>query len=149
MPEKKHTIIKGEAGNKNFFQVPDGYFESFNERILLKIKNDSKISATTRENKIWELVRPQLLFAASFIGLAIIIYSGIYFILGQEKTSNSDHNYIADFMNMEIQNINEDILFEMIELPNNFDASDNSMEDIIIEYLVNTDIDYDLLIKEL
>ena len=149
MPEKKHTIIKGEAGNKNFFQVPDGYFESFNERILLKIKNDSKTSETTRENKIWELVRPQLLFAASFIGLAIIIYSGIYFILGQEKTSNSDHNYIADFMNMEIQNINEDILFEMIELPNNFDASDNYMEDIIIDYLVNTDIDYDLLIKEL
>lgn len=149
MPEKKHTIIKGGAGNKNFFQVPEGYFESFNESILLKIKNDGKVSETTRENKIWQLVRPQLLFAASFIGLAIIIYSGIYFILGQEKASNTDHNYIADLVNIEIQNINEDILFEMIELPNKFDASDKSMEDIIIEYLVNTDIDYNLLIKEL
>lgn len=150
MPKKNHKKIKG--GNEwgdNPFIAPDGYFESFNDKVLMKIKQEKNLQIPVYRKKTLQILRSQLIFAASFIGLALIIYSGIQFILGKQSFNNSQNNYITEVIEIEMGNISEDMLYEMIEPQSLTDVSDDNIDEIIIEYLINTKIDFETLFNEL
>ena len=49
----------------------------------------------------------------------------------------------------EIDNIHEDVLYEMLESQSLNKVPVNDMEDIIFEYLINTEIDFETIFNEL
>lgn len=130
------------------FQPPEGYFNSFNEKVFNRIRRKEE-KYHQPETRIWRIIRPQLAFAAGLTGLAFVLYSGIHFILRENENTFSSSPYISELIQYELNNINEDLLFDIIASGENINDNYDEMDDIIIEYLINSNIDYNSLFKEL
>ncbi len=144
----KFTFLN--SGKENSFLTPDGYFEGLNKKVHLRINKEINNPQAKNERGRWTAIRSQLALAAGFIGFAFIIYSGVHFFLGRESQKDLYNNYLTEFIELEYSNISEEILFEMIEssrLKN--EEENNNMNELIIEYLSDSKIDYESIIKEL
>jgi hypothetical protein len=64
--------------------VPEGYFETLQDRLV-----DAVLDAEPPKQLSWsQALRPQLAFAAAFVGLVVAGYGGV--MLMQNLTSNDD-----------------------------------------------------------
>ena len=77
---KKYEDRINDIEKKNIFSVPEGYFEDFSSRLQLKLHDEKE--SQRAHTVFFGIPRYKLAMAASFIGLIIIIYSGIKFFSG-------------------------------------------------------------------
>lgn len=66
---KDKNILK-QFDRKNGFKVPEGYFESFNERLMQQLP-EQKLSIKTVTK--WDRIKPFVYMAAMFAGIALMI----------------------------------------------------------------------------
>jgi hypothetical protein len=69
MSKKIHSL--DETGNKNPFKVPEGYFESLGDQILLQLPERAAESPQTIS--LWQRVQPWIYMAAMFCGIALMV----------------------------------------------------------------------------
>jgi hypothetical protein len=145
LKKKYHDIFNPEEEQQN---IPEDYFQTFNERVFRRIEG-AKVSAKI-ENKVWRIIRAPLALAASIIGLAFIIYSSMNYLISDRKEINRlANNYYTQNIETELGYLSDETLLDVIE-PLIIDAvEDDSMDDIIIEYLSASNIEYDILMSEL
>lgn len=149
MTENKHTGFKhGDSRKENFFLTPDNYFSELNEKVFQRITDEKTRLATKNERQRW-VIRTQLAFAAGIIGFALIIFSGVHMMFGNKGLKESSGIYITELTELEFGNISDDMLFEMIESFPIESEINYVMEDLIIEYLMNSKVNYETIIKEL
>ncbi|MDR2804519.1 MAG: hypothetical protein LBB85_02600 [Dysgonamonadaceae bacterium] len=60
-----------EIGNKNPFQVPEGYFERLSDRILSQLPE--RIVESPQPPSLWQRVQPWVYMAAMFCGIALMV----------------------------------------------------------------------------
>ena len=149
--EKYKTRIN-DIETKNSFNVPEGYFENFSSRLQIKLQ-DVKESQHVQP-RIFGIPQYNLALAASFIGLIIIIFSGIKFFSGNVKNSKTAPIEIADIINYHVNDLDENMIFDFYEETALEDSSqtnirDERILDEMIDYLAISNIDLQLITQDL
>lgn len=95
IPDLQHESLK-----KNPFGVPEGYFESFSERLQERIREEQKSTPPVRH--IGTAHRFRVAMAAAILGLALITYPVLRLtLLNNGPSSQDDVAMIEDFYLME------------------------------------------------
>ena len=155
--ESKLSGIKKD----NPFKLPDGYFDSFQQRLT------DRIEAEQSGSKVWRFLtftRPQLIYISSFVVIVLITFGLFKLINNREQVPQLTHNEIADLIEEDIYNYEEEMLVEtyaeleieedvvvesVIEEPVTNITGDNNYTEEIIDYLTEEDIDLESIVLEL
>ena len=132
---------------KNNFIVPEGYFENFNERLQNKMQPKREAS----------LLQPGIqlrwLIAASLIGFALITFSGLIYILNDNKVLVSQTTEIEAVISSQLNEYDDKQLYEFYSETSKENISNNSFEndsiDDMVDYLLYTDLDVQSIANEL
>jgi len=110
--------------NKNNFKVPDGYFNSFADKMAEMVKEEQVVKTKTFS------IKPILSMAAIFISVLVISWSVFaYFNNTTEQITNSD---ALAYLECNIDELSDDLLYE------SFVDDDIVLEDAY----TNDEIDY-------
>ncbi len=150
--KKENTFVLKELKTEKSFQVPEGYFEAFPDRLQARINENKK--AETKKTIFRTYFTPQLAMAASFIGLMVIAYSGIKFVVNKpDFKSGSENTVIADLPDYSLYDLDETMLYEVYNEAssdkNSLRSSETNITDEMIDYLVLEDADIEVLMQEL
>lgn len=77
---KEEDNILKKAGTENPFKVPENYFEELTSKIMQDLpEQPAAVQSETHKVSRWEKVKPLLYLAATFVGIAFIIQSAMFF----------------------------------------------------------------------
>lgn len=133
----------------NPFDVPENYFADFQKSLISKI-SESKPEASNTTTKILRLVKSQLGLAASILLFAGISYVSLNFLL-TSPTIKKDSIQYSEIIENDISNYDEEQILEFyqdIETETDESVQDQTSTNII-DYLVEENIDIELIIEEL
>lgn len=140
--DRKQMDLQHESLKKSPFGVPEGYFESFSERLQERIREEESSIPVRR---IGSGSRLRLAMAAAVVGLALISYSIIKFT----NTSNGSDAYFPDMAVLEQMQVFDDdqYLYEMIEEVEEEMDEEEAFATQAIEYLAMNDAEMLLFIE--
>ena len=69
MNEEQDIIRK--CGKRNPFQVPEGYFEDFTQRLMDQLPEQEEVQPDEEQITLWQRVKPVLYMAAMFVGMIL------------------------------------------------------------------------------
>lgn len=136
---KKHIIPNNDSDNKPPFQVPDNYFKYLPDRIMKRCREKESKRSFIR------ILKPAFSLAALFIGIALISYFVLNFI-NQNGQNSYKQDDIAEAEYTE-QFSGKQNLMEAYE--NSQKKVEDKETDRYINYLLEENIDYGTLIREL
>jgi len=139
--DRKRPDLQLEKLKNNPFDVPEGYFESFSERLQQRIEKEGK---PVPARKIGTVTR-WVAMAAAVLAAALITTSIL-----RLTTSQSAEELYPDIALLEQMQILDDDLFlyellgdaELVELDEN-----EAFASQAIEYLANNDVEMDLIFE--
>ena len=107
IPDLQHESLK-----KQPFGVPEGYFESFADRLQERIREEENSGVPVRQRRI-NGSRLRIAMAAAVVGLALITYSLIKFT----NTQSGSNGYLPDMAVLEQLEVFDDdhFLYELFE----------------------------------
>jgi len=144
--------FEGEQGHKTPFTVPDGYFESFTDNVMSKIKVETKNgdinlsgnSDTIKERKlsIIRMMKPVLALVA-MVGFAFLFVNIIFPLVvnDSDKIVRKGANEVIQETNTMTASVSDDE-FE-------FDSDFNPTDDEIADYLSDNVQDFEGFYKDL
>lgn len=151
--EKQNRFKISNQKPETGFQVPDGYFDGFPERMHSRLH--SEMSEIPEKSVFRELIIPRLALAASFIGLMVISYTGIRFLVNQQDY----HKRVlpiemADLTEFSVDDLDETALYDLYNETSLADSEtvsreSNNKTDEMIEYLLLQGDDIVVLMQEL
>jgi hypothetical protein len=153
MMVKKLNIFKlKNLKQKKSFKVPEGYFEAFPERLQSRIHSEKE--NLLKKPFFLNFTVTQIALAASFIGLVIMTYSGIKFLVSnQQLNAEIQQTEISDLPDNDIYNLDETMVYDLYSETstdnNNIYSVENNDTDELINYLLLEDSDIEVLIQEL
>ncbi|MCK5822612.1 MAG: hypothetical protein KAG95_01315 [Bacteroidales bacterium] len=128
---------------ENNFNVPDNYFDDFPSIVQERI---SKKSSTFISKFLFLILKPQFIAAFSIVVIFFVSYS----IFNSHKETNIlSSNDVAEYFEQNQTDYDENLLIDVIVNDPNIDISNNSDNDVIIDYLIDNDIDYSTLVNAL
>jgi hypothetical protein len=77
-------------GSENAFRVPEGFFETFPDKIMAQIELSE--NKPTQKTKILRYLKPVLTMAASFAFIFFIIYVPVQHISSKKQTAKTETN---------------------------------------------------------
>jgi hypothetical protein len=89
IPDLQHGSLK-----KQPFTVPEGYFESFSDRLQARIREEKNAPAHVR--RIGSFTRFRVAMAAAIIGVALISYSVLRFAVFNNGPSDQNDMALAE-----------------------------------------------------
>ncbi len=128
------------------FKEPEGYFEEFNRKLNERIKYEQpSITPVKKRGIIITLFQPRYAIAAALITAICVI--GFRFLKeGKPLTQNDIAEVVS---NEKIESIDEEVLIDAIEIEALNETEilneEEISSDVIINYLVENDIDLDLI----
>ena len=139
--ERKKPDLQQEALKKYPFGVPEGYFESFSDRLHERIREEESSSVPVR--KIGS-ARRILAMAAAVLAVALITTSIIRFI-----NNNDAGGLYPDLALLEQMQVFDDdrYLYEMMEEESDPLDEDEAFASQAIEYLAINDVEMDLIFE--
>lgn len=130
-------INKDKIANDNTFRVPDNYFD--------EVRRDIFVKTRAKENKgeISRVLKPAIMMAAAMLAFVIISYSILKLLFPEynsaEKQNFSELVYVFD----------EAELIDELAGDNYYERDLPAERSEIIDYLMDSDIDYNTLIEYL
>jgi len=150
--DRKHTDLQQESLKKQPFGVPEGYFESFSERLQERIREEENSRMPVPRVPVRRFgtgSRFRLAMAAAVVGLAVIAYS----LIKLTNTENGANGYLPDMAMLEHMQVFDDdrYLYELIEeaeeeVEEEMDE-DEAFATQAIEYLAMNDAEMVLLFE--
>jgi len=128
------------------FRVPDNYFEELPEKIQASCKEAEQTEQNG--NSLIKILKPAFSLAAMFIGVALLAFIAVNIISESGQKQNSLSEDIAK-VNYEEQYSSEEEMIKAIQQQQENKEMNNEKADEYIDYLLEDDIDYGTLIKEL
>jgi len=137
---------------ENGFRVPEGYFESFPGRLKIKIMSEEE--PEKKKSVIRTLLLPQLAVAASFIGLMVIAYSGIRYVVNHQNFKQETGQFdVAGLSDYQHEDFDETMLHELYSEASNQEevsnTSDENSTDAMVDYLLLKNADIESMLTEL
>ena len=149
--KKYDSGIKG-IEKKNSFNVPEGYFENLSSRLQSRLALENESPGLLNRDR--DIFRSRLAIAASFIGLIIITYAGIRYLLVEPGSPETESIEIADVINYQINDFDDDLIYDLyaktdMENSDQNDSGDEKIINAMVEYLLVEDVDIQLIAQEL
>jgi hypothetical protein len=152
MKEDRNKLdLQHESLKKQPFGVPEGYFESFADRLQERIREEENTSVPVRQRR--DLVRQRRIsgsrfrvaMAAAVVGLALITYSVIKFT----NTESGTNGYLPDMAVLEQLEVfdHDHYLYELIEEVEEEMNDEEAFATQAIEYLAMNDAEMVLLFE--
>ncbi len=138
--------------SKNPFTTPDGYFDTLPQQVRKKIP---KKKTNAEKAGIWYVLRPYIAFASVLFVILFAWKIALYNTTSNKETSNpaspakDDSTGIIDYV---IAEIDEQSMVEYIGEEQNTTPDSvvqQQKREATIEYLLDNDFDYDLVINDL
>ncbi len=141
--DNKKTDLQQERLKERPFGVPEGYFESFADRLQERIREEESSKVPVR--RIGSGSRFRVAMAAAVVGLALISYS----IVKITTTSNGSGNNFPEMAFFEEMQIFDDdrYLYELIEEVEEEMDEEEAFASQAIEYLAINDAELVLLFE--
>ena len=139
--ERKKPDLQQESLKNHPFGVPEGYFESFSDRLHERIRVEESSSVPVRKigNSTRILAMAAALFAAALITTTIIRFA---------KNNDSGGLYPDLAMLEQLQVLDDDrYLYEMMEEESPPLNEDEAFASQAIEYLAINDVEIDLIFE--
>ena len=146
MKSQKQHIDINKINKELPFRVPENYFEELPEKIQARCKEAEETEKSG--NALINILKPAFSLAAMFIGVALLAFFAVNIINDSGQKSNSLSKDIAE-VNYEEQYSAEDEMIKAIQKQQETNEMNNEKADEYIDYLLEDDIDYGTLIKEL
>ncbi len=128
---------------KHPFRVPEGYFESFSERVQERIREEKEREQPVR--RIGTFTRFRVAMAAAVVGLALISYSVIR-ITGSRGGTNGSFPDVA--LLEQLHMIDDDsYLIDLMESETEELDAEEAFATQAIEYLAIKDVEMDLIFE--
>jgi len=138
---KKNNIK--QASEHNPFVVPEGYFDTFSERLMERIDHSEKPAVSAPQSAILRYLKPVLAMVASFTIIFILIYFPVQLIGPKSLSQNNEpFSVLPEFMNF--YQVNDHAIiqaFEQTETKTEHDYDNQFIESVLIASLT----EYDLL----
>ena len=150
MSENKNNKLDLENLSKEApFVVPEGYFDSFPNRIMKKIQAEDEKQEPKKSIRLNTFFNPQLSIAASLILFAILSYFTITYVVNSKH--NQDSQYFAELVENDIEDYDLLLIMEALDETYYSDEEEYIIEqdEEIINYLVSEEIDLEVIIEEL
>ena len=148
MKESKNiSTMLSRSRKKNSFQTPENYFEEFPKRLMERL--DSRSAQTGDPRSVWLYVKPRLAIAATILAFALIGYTSVKLITRERPASEFSGMEIAEYIEYYSSELDESMYYEVLDELYDEESNDPGLNDVIIDYLVDQDIDYLTLIEEL
>jgi hypothetical protein len=135
-------------GKKRPFSVPEGYFDSFPEKVRVRLQNE-EVTVISLPERVWQILRPQLSLAAAIIGFAIIGYIGFNTLIQSEKQLLSDE-VITEYVDYYQHDFSDYYLVSMLDF-DELELEDGGYyddADAYMDYLYMDNIDIELIISD-
>jgi len=132
------------AHKKNHFSVPEGYFETFPDKVMKQIQ---ELPTTQKPTTVKIIFRRQFAVAAGFIGFFLLSYVFIHFLIN--KPSNN-HQQLAQQTTLEdvvFQRVNEQDIIDALEIDKKTPVDGNSIEDYLLDENIHEAVLSDYLNK--
>ncbi|MEN8227312.1 MAG: hypothetical protein ABFS38_04090 [Bacteroidota bacterium] len=142
--ERKIYDLQHESLKKHPFGVPEGYFESFSERLQERIiREDAASKVPVR--RIVPTTRLRVAIAAAVLGVALISYSIIRFTA---PNIGAEGSYFDIALLEQLQVIDDDsYLMELMDNGTEVLNEDEAFASQAIEYLAINDVEMDLIFE--
>ena len=131
-----------EQAEKYPFSLPEDYFSTLSSRVNEKIKGESET-----ENKptisLWKRVRPHLALAAAITGFALISFTALQLILGENGVQQ---DYYELSLLDEAGILEEFVLQETLDYGDETENTYTEWEEEAMTYLASSDVGLDLLL---
>jgi hypothetical protein len=134
------------AGKELPFKVPQGYFESLPNRIQERCLLE-KTPVSNVNYSFFRVFKGQLAFAAGFIGLAMMAYTGYYFIHPKSDYSKKTGEDYIEIVQKSIYENYQDLPAKSSRSLLNYDSLKNNHREEVVKYLFEEDIDYVTLME--
>lgn len=136
---------------KNNFEVPDGYFDTFSQRLLERLHPEKQPALLER---VMVFIRPHLALATMMAGIFIIAFLGIKLFISEDiHTIDVTSIGMADMLEYELNEMDEISLMEMLAETENVNeqvtSEDDEYVDQAIEYLLNEGVSIETLMQEI
>lgn len=148
---KNKKIRLEDIPKKNPYRVPEGYFDSFNDRLRDKIQSEEEKPV----RNLRFMLRSNLALAAAILAFALISYFSFRLISAGRIDQETRNLTYTEFLEEEIFSLDEELLldaYEQIDKTGSGTEESQESEDYseeIIQYLSAEDIDLSLIYEEL
>jgi hypothetical protein len=132
--------LKGSA-KENPFRTPDGYFDHLHVRISNRIHAEQ----ASWFSRVFNVIKPQLAFAMTFVVFASVAYIGYKFIAPQHKMSYEQE--LVSYLMNEAYYMDENTIATAFDSQE--EVKPEEMEQAIMDYLMNEDVEVNLLMNDL
>lgn len=130
MNEKKNWLGSEEL-RKQAFRAPEGYFESFEDRMMARIKAEEEEAVAPRR-PVWRILKPALSLAATF---AIIFGMG-YGVLSLTHTLKRGASVsVTEYATIEEEFIQPSSLMNYYQMENPVEEESEIDEETLVNYL--------------
>ena len=137
MSESKHKQNDFEGGGwprKMGMTVPEGYFESFADKMMAQIPQEEPMVVELPRRTFWQTVRPYVYMAAMFAGIWLMMNMFTLFspvnnvptssssqMLLADVTSSQSESYFTDYMSsMSEYDLYDDLYDAGFDIPDTF-----------------------------
>jgi hypothetical protein len=138
--QHQENRLKSLAGNKNPFQVPDGYFDNLPDHLIQVVKENSN-----QKKNYFQQIPTFTRYAAAAIVIIMVAWSMVYLFNGVEGSSEEmltfTHGEIYQYNFNNLAQLEEVYLLSLIE--------SESFEDLSISSIDNADLTDDEIIDYL
>ncbi|HYX08055.1 MAG TPA: hypothetical protein VE912_15095 [Bacteroidales bacterium] len=152
MKKIRNSDIKlSDLQKDNPFSVPDGYFDTFPERLMRQVVKEKTTSFSQR---MFQLVRPQFALAGGLLLFALIGYVGFSFLLdhqpGKQVLTSTEINSVLE---TDPAFIDEYTLIDVVDEDQinseTGESNEDAYDDQVADYLMDHDIEMTTLIEQL
>ena len=143
---KKIAPELSKTNNKNPFNVPDGYFDSFPVRMSDRIHQQEKQEVYRHTVPV---LKPYYIIGTVFTAVLITV---VFLLIWPVKTIHEPTRYeVARFVDDDIYHYSEDAIIETLQKQDKPSANyrNKSDKEEIIDYLINENISLDEIIDAL
>lgn len=99
----------GGKSRENPFQVPDGYFESFTDRLQERIAD-----AAPQEKQPIGVLRPKLIYILGLFLILLVSYPVYRMVTGHSRNNLKNEQNLAGLAEYSLENIDESTLIEAL-----------------------------------
>jgi hypothetical protein len=143
---KKLEELKGN--NKNPFSVPEGYFDSFPQKMQERIASEN--TEYYWFVRLFQVIKPQFALGFMIVAFAVIAITTVNVVLTNKTDSVIDSDLYTRIIEVDASEYSEQHFIDvLLNDEKEIDKQKKEETDHYIHYLVDEDIDYGTLIDEL
>lgn len=110
MNEEQDIIRK--CGKRNPFQVPEGYFEDFTQRLMDQLPEQENVQPDEVYITLWQRAKPLLYMAAMFVGMILCVR---FFLGGYFPENVPSQNIAESVLPYDYEDITDEEISALVE----------------------------------